>query len=53
MLYLQKLADFPPWLWRSARSARRFLSTMIRVGLTMIRWFAIATMAVVAYFLAG
>ena len=27
--------------------------TMIRIGLTIIRWFAIATMAVVAYFLAG
>jgi hypothetical protein len=29
------------------------VTTMIRCGLTMIRWLAVASMAVLGYFLAG
>ena len=60
MPYLQNPANFPSLPlalgekmseYRDQFSVEEF--TMIRLGLTLMRWLVIATMAATAYFLAG
>jgi hypothetical protein len=60
MPYLQNLANFPSFPLALAEKMREYFRdlsleelTMIRVGQTIIRVLAVATMAATAYFLAG